>query len=76
MAGCGLRNEGRAWVPYGSEARWLLLGFAEGVYASGVAVYESGGYGGVRQLVLIDDAGGYHTVHDASQGDVASVGLV
>ena len=65
MEGCGLANEGRAWAPYGGvEPRWLLLGFRTPVYATRVAVYESGVYGSVEAITLIDEAGGSHVVLD------------
>ena len=73
MEGCGLRNEGAAWEPFGGEeARWLLLGFATPMYATRVAVYESAVYGAVQQLLLLDEGGGYHLVLDQAQGDVDS----
>ena len=71
MIGCGLANEGRAWEPFGgSDPRWLLVGFAQPMYATGVAVYEGHAYGSVEQLLLIDEAGGYHLVLDQGQGDI------
>jgi len=70
MEGCGLPNEGRVWMPLGgSEARWLMLGFSRPCYATGVAVYEAQSYGGVRELLLLDEDGEYHVVLDQSQGD-------
>ena len=71
MEGCGLNNEGTAWEPMsGGAPRWLLLGFARPVYASAVAIYESNAYGTVRELLLLDEAGGYHALLDQSQGDI------
>ena len=48
------------------------LGFARPVYASAVAIYESNAYGTVRELLLLDEAGGYHALLDQSQGDIDS----
>ena len=71
MIGCGLSNEGLTWQPFnGPSSRWLLLGFAQPAYATGVAVYEADAYGSIAQLALLDEAGEYHVVHDKAAGDV------
>jgi len=69
MEGCALANEGRTWQPLDGSARWLLVGFARPDYARGVAVYESGVYGAVDRLVLLDEHGEALVLLDVARGD-------